>query len=162
MNNPSSTVSPRRLSVFLCHASENKPIVRELYRRLQDYNVAPWLDEEELIGGQDWDLEIQKAVRKCDVVLVCLTPAFLVKEGYGQKEIKLALDTALEKPEGANYLIPLKLENCQLLERLRPFHAINYFEEGGFDKLIRALQYRCDAKNASLHAGIAPIHYRAS
>lgn len=78
-------------------------------------------------------------MRKSDVVLVCLSNDFIIKEGYGQKEIKLALNTALEKPEGTIYLIPLKLEECELPERLKPFHAVNYFEEDGFDKLISAL-----------------------
>ena len=37
----------RRLRVFLCYASQDKPIVRELYRRLlaEDW-INPWLDEE--------------------------------------------------------------------------------------------------------------------
>jgi hypothetical protein len=158
----SQIASPRLLRVFLCHSSADKPMIRPLYRRLKACNVQPWLDEEELVGGQDWDLEIRKAVRNCDVFIACLTPDFVVKEGYGQKEIKLALDTALEKPETANYLIPLRLKNCQLPERLQRYQAIDYFEKDGFDRLIKALQYRVDSKNASLHAGIAPIHYKAS
>ncbi|MGE5376772.1 MAG: TIR domain-containing protein [Bacteroidota bacterium] len=31
-----------------------------------------WLDKEKLLPGADWDLEIRKAVRACDVVVVCL------------------------------------------------------------------------------------------
>src|SRR5438874_11689927 len=91
--------SPRRLQVFLCHSSGDKLIVRNLYQRLKACNVDPWLDKEKLLPGQDWDLEIQKVVRKSDVVLICLSNDFIEKEGYGQKEIKLALDTALEKPD---------------------------------------------------------------
>lgn len=157
MGNQYEAASPRRLKVFLCHAVEDKPAVRNLYQQLGNCHIEPWLDEEELVGGQDWDLEIQKAVRKCDVVLICLSHEFLIKEGYGQKEIKIALDTALEKPEGANYLIPLRLENCELPERLKRLHAINYFEGDGFNKLIRALKYRSKNKSESLHEEIAPI-----
>jgi len=52
----------RLLKVFLCHASQDKPIVRELYRRLNAEGwIDPWLDEEKLLPGQDWDLEIEKA-----------------------------------------------------------------------------------------------------
>jgi len=37
----------RLLKVFLCHASQDKPIVREFYQRLlaEDW-INPWLDEE--------------------------------------------------------------------------------------------------------------------
>jgi len=39
----------RKLRVFLCHASQDKPIVRELYQRLfAEGWIDPWLDEEKL------------------------------------------------------------------------------------------------------------------
>lgn len=35
----------RKLRVFLCHASQDKPIVRELYQRLNAEGwIDPWLD----------------------------------------------------------------------------------------------------------------------
>ncbi|MBA4379286.1 MAG: hypothetical protein C0393_01105 [Anaerolinea sp.] len=49
----------RKLRVFLCHSSADKPTVRELYRKLLSEGwIDPWLDEENLLGGQDWDMEI--------------------------------------------------------------------------------------------------------
>jgi hypothetical protein len=41
----------RKLRVFLCHSSQDKPIVREPYQRLnaEDW-LGPWLDEEKLVG----------------------------------------------------------------------------------------------------------------
>jgi len=53
----------RKLRIFLCHASQDKLIVRELYQRLLAEGwIDPWLDEEKLLPGQDWDMEIEKAV----------------------------------------------------------------------------------------------------
>jgi hypothetical protein len=48
--------------VFLCHASTDKPKVRELYRYLRRRGINPWFDEEHLVGGQDWQVEIPKAL----------------------------------------------------------------------------------------------------
>lgn len=42
----------RPLKVFLCHASADKPKVRELYRTLKRRGVQPWLDAEDLIPGR--------------------------------------------------------------------------------------------------------------
>lgn len=54
-------LEPRKLRVFLCHSSNDKPAVRELYGRLKGEGwIDPWLDEEKLYPGQDWDLEIEK------------------------------------------------------------------------------------------------------
>jgi len=50
----------RKLRLFLCHASQDKPAVRELYKRLEAEGwIHPWLDEENLYPGQEWDLKIQ-------------------------------------------------------------------------------------------------------
>ncbi len=85
----------RKLRVFLCHASQDKPVVRELYRRLNNEGwIDPWLDEEKLLPGQDWDMEIERAVENSDDVIVCLSSNSVSKEGYIQKELRKILDVA--------------------------------------------------------------------
>jgi hypothetical protein len=44
-------------------------------------------------------VEISKAIRNSDAIIICLSKASVLKEGYVQKEIKSALDIAEEKPE---------------------------------------------------------------
>ncbi len=46
----------RPLKVFLCHASADKPKVRELYRYLTRRGIQPWLDAEDLLPGQNWQM----------------------------------------------------------------------------------------------------------
>ena len=67
----------RSLKVFLCHAhADRDPVPQgddmcELYARLTtlapgasagEDGVDVWLDKEKLLPGQDWELEIRKAV----------------------------------------------------------------------------------------------------
>jgi eukaryotic-like serine/threonine-protein kinase len=148
--------SPRRLKVFLCHSSGDKPAIRNLYQRLRAEGIAPWLDEEDLVPGQDWRHEIPKAVRESDIVIICLSRQSATKIGYVQKEIKYALDVADEQPEGTIFLIPLKLEECDVPERLRRWQWVNFFEDRGYEKLMRALQARATAMEAATIQGIAP------
>jgi hypothetical protein len=54
--------SKRPLKVFLCHAHADREAVRALYARLTNDGVDAWLDKEKLLPGQDWELEIRKAV----------------------------------------------------------------------------------------------------
>ena len=137
--------STRSLRIFLCHASSDKPKVRDLYHRLRSDGFDVWLDEENLLPGQDWQQELPKAVRQSDVVIVCLSRGSINKEGYVQKEIRFALDAADEKPEGIIFLIPLKLEDCEVPERLSRWQWVNLFERMGYDKLLRALRNRASA-----------------
>lgn len=138
---------PRKLRVFLCHASQDKPVVRELYQRLNAEGwIVPWLDEENLLPGQDWDMEIEKAVEVADVVLVCVSSRSVTKEGYIQREIKFALDIALEKPEGTIFIIPLRLDDCDVPRRLRSWQYVDYFpsekRKASFQRLLQSLKLR--------------------
>ena len=137
----------RKLRVFLCHASQDKPVVRELYQRLlAEKWIDPWLDEEKLLPGQDWDMEIEKAVETSDAVIVCLSNTSVSKEGYIQRELKFALDIALEKPEDAIFIIPLRLDDCELPRRLRSWQYLDYFSfeqpETAYRRLLLSLQVR--------------------
>jgi|GEM_PF-1047852 len=137
-----SAAPKRPLKVFLCHASADKPKVRELYRTLKRRGVQPWLDAEDLIPGQNWEVEIPKAILSSDAIIICLTPNSVDKEGYVQKEIKFALDKAMEMPEGRIFLIPAKLEECDLPFSLKQYQAVNLYEKDGYTKLMKALKVR--------------------
>ena len=60
------TATKRPLKVFLCPAHNDKDAVKALYVRLTKDGVdrSSWLDKEKLLPGQDWELEIRKAVRE--------------------------------------------------------------------------------------------------
>jgi hypothetical protein len=132
-----------RLKVFFCHSSNDKAAVRDLYDRFRHVSgIDAWLDEKNLLPGSDWDLEIRKAVRLSHVVLVCLSENSVSKEGYVQKELKHALGLADEKPEGTIFLIPLRLNRCEVPDRLRRWHWVDLFEDGGFQRLLSALHSR--------------------
>jgi diguanylate cyclase (GGDEF)-like protein len=134
----------RWMRVFLCHASEDKARARLLYRDLKAQGFAPWLDEEDLLPGQDWELEIQKAVRRSDAIVVCMSVKAVSKEGFVQKEIKYALDIADEKPEGTIFIIPVKLEPCVVPTRLARWQWID-LDDDGFTRVVQSLASRSDA-----------------
>ena len=139
----------RSLKVFLCHASSDKPEVWKLYSRLVNDGVDAWLDKEKLIPGQNWQIEIPKAVRNSDVVIVCLSSKSISKEGFVQKEIKIALDAADEKPEGTIFIIPARLEECNIPERISQFHWVDLYSENGYEWLLKALSLRASTIDLS-------------
>jgi hypothetical protein len=133
------TKSPRCLQVFLNYASADKPMVEDLYDSLKDSGVDVWFDRKSLIAGQRWRDEISKAIRKSDIVIVCLSKKAIDKDGYVQKEIKFALDKADEKPEGKIYVIPVGLEKCNTPDRLAEYQWVDLFEDDGFEILMYSL-----------------------
>jgi hypothetical protein len=143
-------ISNRKLRVFLCHASQDKPVVRELYQQLlaEDW-IDPWLDEERLLPGQDWNLEIEKAVESSDAVIVLVSTTSVSKEGYVQRELRQVLRIAEEKLEGAIFILPVRLDDCGIPRQLRDIQFLDYFPESkrtsAYQKLMLSLKIRKDA-----------------
>jgi formylglycine-generating enzyme required for sulfatase activity len=134
---------PRPLRVFLCHASQDKPAVRDIYSRLKSETwIDPWLDEVKLLPGMDWEVEIFKAIREADVIIVCLSNDSIAKEGYVQKEFKRALNFAEEKPDGTIYIIPLRLDDCKPPLKLQQWQWLDYFQPDAHQKLLQSLYLR--------------------
>jgi hypothetical protein len=144
----------RPLRVFLCHSSNDKPAVRELYQKLRaEPWIQPWLDEEELYPGQDWNMEIEKAVEAADAIIVCLSKGSITKEGYVQRELRIVLDFADYKPEGTIYILPVRLEECEPPRRLRAWQYADYFEgqrDKAFQRLSISLSKRANSLGISL------------
>jgi hypothetical protein len=125
--------------------------VRDIYFRLKAAGFSPWLDEKDLLPGQDWEVEITRAVRKSDVVLVCLSKSATTKSGFVQKEVVFALDVADKQPEGTIYLIPVRLDDCVVPDRLQRWQWVDLYSQAGYScsgnqKLIRALNERAKTK----------------
>lgn len=141
----------RPLRVFLCHSSADKPAVRELYQKLRaEPWIEPWLDEEELFPGMNWNMEIEKAIEETDVIIVCLSNNSITKEGYVQKEIKTALDYSDYKPEGSIFIIPLRLEECDVPSRLSKFQWLDIKNPDWYETLQKTLQIKIYEKRSHL------------
>ena len=142
LDEESRTAPRRKTSVFLCHSSQDKPIVRKLYARLKSRGLAPWLDEEDIIPGEEWQVAISKAVKSSDVVLVCMSTSSVSKAGFLQREIREALGVAQEQPEGSIFIIPVLLESCTMPEQLSRFQWLDYQSPNAEEKLMKALHKR--------------------
>jgi len=71
-----------------------------------------------------------------------MSASSIVKKGYLQKEIGLALDIAQEEPEGTIFIIPARLNECEVPDRLNRYQWVNLYEEKGYENLLRSLAAR--------------------
>lgn len=140
----------RLLRVFLCHASADKSVVRSLYKqlKLEDW-IDPWLDEEKLTLGQHWAVAIEEALDEADIVIIFLSHNSVKKEGFVQRELNYAWDLSLEKPRSAIFLIPFRLDDCEVPRHLRVRQWGDYFgdkKEDTYQMLLRSLKERYQQK----------------
>ena len=126
--------------IFLIYAHSDKKAVRKLYQRLTKDHLKTWLDEQELIPGQNWRHEIRQAILRSDVVIVCLSKQFNKQGGFRHKELKIALGKAKTVPDDKVFLIPARLEKCDLPESVSIWQCVDLFGRDGYQKLLKALR----------------------
>jgi hypothetical protein len=132
--------SPWKRQIFLCYAQEDEEKANHLYQELFDAGFKPWMDKKDILPGEQWEFCIPRAIRRSDFFLACLSANSVTKRGYLQKEIKEALDIWDEMLEDDIYLIPVRLEDCEVPERLHDFQWVNLFEEDGWTRLVKAIR----------------------
>ena len=150
--------------IFLAHASEDKPQIRRLYADLKDRGFDPWLDETDLVPGQVWKDEIPKAIADAAVFLACISAQSCGKVGYVQNEFRRALVAFGERPPGSIYLIPVRLDKCEVPDlrisdlelSLKDIHWVDLWQEGGFDRVITAVEQALNSFEAISEEPIVP------
>lgn len=137
-----------KLIPFLCYSKENSTSVREFRERLKvETWVDPWFDEEDILPGEKWEERVTEAVHNSHAVIIFLSSFAVRTEGFFHVELKHALDAAAEKPDGTIFIIPIRLDICDVPERLQPYQYVDYFgdvehKNRVYIDLIKALKVR--------------------
>lgn len=136
------------IRIFLAHASEDKAAVTDLYYHLKESGFEPWLDKVNLLPGQSWRAEIPKAIKNSQVFIACLSEQSVKKQGYIQREFRMALNAMADRPPGQIYLIPVRLDACQIPElrqeeygiSLSDYQWVDLFEPDGYERLVQGIK----------------------
>ena len=133
-----------KVKIFISYARDDAEQVSEIYHRLKAAGFDPWIDTEHLLPGVRWRDTIEKALREADFFLLCLSAQSKDRRGFIQREIKTALDLWKERMHDDIYFIPLRLEECELPEKVEDFQCVNWFEPGAWEKLEKALRIQAE------------------
>jgi len=129
--------------VFICHASEDKNHAADLYKKLEQAGIRPWLDKENLRGGDEWDRKIRDTIKQQIDYFVVLQSQALANRtiGYVNREINIALDRQEEFQRGTfRFVIPVKIKPCPLREDLKHLQTIDLTAEANIKTLIDTIQ----------------------
>lgn len=97
------------------------------------------MDRRDIVPGEDWEKSIWRAVRQADFLVFCLSKNAFEKRGFLQREIRQALLLWEEKLESDIFLIPARLDQCELPDSLSKFQRVDLFEVDGLSRLVSAL-----------------------
>jgi hypothetical protein len=96
-------------TVFLSYSSADKELVRTFARGLEQRGVSVWFDEMHLRPGDDWGRAIERALDSSDYIAFFVSKNSM-RQGYVQKELKLAYDRSRMLPVDRAFLLPVLLD----------------------------------------------------
>jgi ActR/RegA family two-component response regulator len=125
--------------VFLSYAREDRTTVSRLYQRLKRAGFAPWMDRYDLGAGQPWKASIRNAIKRSAFFLACLSKHSVNKRGVVQQELREGMEVARTVPASSVYMIPVRLDECEVPDDLSEYQWVDLFEAGGWEKLYQAV-----------------------
>jgi tetratricopeptide (TPR) repeat protein len=128
--------------VFISYAREDSDAARRLYNDLKKVGLNPWLDKESLIAGQNWKIAINKAIEKSRYFIPIFSSVSVAKRGHVQKEFKYALDVFDEFPESEIFVIPVRLDDCEVpYQKLKDIEYADLFPrwKNGIKRILLAM-----------------------
>jgi hypothetical protein len=141
-----------RPRVFISYAREDAALASKVFDELQKAYFEPWLDQESLQGGDDWNKRIEADLDASDFVLVLYTPEFCRKtDSYVNKEVALACERALRVR--GSFLIPVRtvdLTEEDRVDALRKFDEMELREtdfDEDFSKIVSVLKREYQRRN---------------
>jgi signal recognition particle receptor subunit beta len=129
--------------IFLSYAREDAKQVKELYYRLLAAGFKPWMDTEDLLPGELWAPSIQRALQRADFFFACLSGISVSKRSYIRQELSDALKKRQQMLESDIYLIPIRLEVCEVPEDLKEHQyvdLVDLFRNDGWSRLVKAIE----------------------
>lgn len=126
--------------IFLSYTRDDEEKIIALYAQLSEAGFSPWIDRKNILPGADWAHSIEQAIQQCDFFFICLSKKSANRRGEVQKEVRLAFEKQKGMLPGDIYLIPIKLEECEIPEQFSRLQVISLFETGAWDRLFKALE----------------------
>jgi hypothetical protein len=120
--------------VFLCHNTADRSAVRAIAQQLRSMGLKPWLDVDEILGGQSWLGVLEQQIATVRAVAV-----FVGEQGMGnwqREESQLYFRRSVE--EGVRF-IPVLLEGATEEPGLSSFFLnrqwVDFRQPGALEKM---------------------------
>lgn len=133
----------RGAKVFIAYVHEDAIVAERLYNAFASNGFDPWLDRRKLVPGQNWPRAIEHAMETTDFVVMCFSGHSVRKKGGFQAEIRYAMDCASRVPLDEIFLVPVRLDSCNVPAQIRRFvQYVDLFPDfdAGFRRIMRVLK----------------------
>jgi hypothetical protein len=127
--------------IFIIYSHKDKETALGLANDLKDKGYNPWIDELEIVPGQNWSKAILQAIEQSAVAIFLCSKNTENSTGFLEKEMKFAMEVMRADRESHSPIIPIYIEESILPSELADIHAVKMYEDDGFEKLAKGLEY---------------------
>ncbi len=127
--------------VFIIYSHKDKDYARKLTGDLKEMGYNPWLDEQEIVPGQNWTKTVFQAIENSSVALYLSSKNTEGEGGFAFKEMMAAREVLRANKESQSPIIPIYLEESELPKELSEIHGVKLFEKNGMEQLDKGLKY---------------------
>lgn len=108
-------VNERVSHVFISYRSDDYNIVIKIVESLEKAGISAWIDRNDLLPGQDWQIAIKDAIQEGMFFLACFSSNYWEKvKNYMNEELQIAIDELRKMPDDQIWFIPIKLDDCKI------------------------------------------------
>lgn len=142
------------LKVFLSYAKEDSAVVKEFHDYLKTMGLYPWMDQEQLLPGQSWEREIDRALKEANVVILFMSPRSVKKRSFVTREANAAIDNLRYKKADDIYIIPVLIEPCEVPEEISErAQYIVFSEPGAKSKIVASIMRAAEQQEIAILTG---------
>ena len=142
-------VAQTKPRVFIAYVEEDLSFARNLYRVFEKSGFRPWLDKKRLMPGQNWPRAIETAIQTSDFFVACFSRRATTKRGSFHSELRYALFCAAKVPLDEIFLIPLRLDDCRVPNRIsKQIQYLDLFPDwkAGVSRVIAVIKAQNDVR----------------
>ena len=116
-------------TVLISYALEDAKFAERFSQDLKSAGLTPWIAKDAIRAGENWKIAIRKAI-KISRYFIPLFSSNSERIGYTQAEFKYAIDNYDKFPESEIYIIPARLDDCQIpYEKLEDIQYVDLFPD---------------------------------
>ena len=143
------------LKIFVSYAKEDRELALKYYDLFLQEGAVPWMDVKHLLPGQNWEIEIDKALSDANLVVLLLSSRSVSKRGFVQREANDAIERLRYKQPTDIYVLPLLLEPCDVPSHISGrLQYVDLSTEGAWGQVQASLRIAAEQQSIELTKGL--------
>lgn len=136
--------------LFISYAHEDIGIAKRICQDLKRYGLDVWIDYDNVLPGQKWQVAIEDVIKQSSYCLALLSSYSITGNGGLQKEIKSVLEILEQNFETEIHLITIRLDECEPSLKTSDIYCIDLFPESEYRNGLKKILHIVSPRSFSL------------